>query len=105
MNVLKNRDRRISKYKLAKGCVKCGYRNNSACLHFDHRVRSDKSPITKSGYKNNQHNPNSSGGFYRLYKKKYPLKMLMEEIRKCDLVCANCHGEKTYPKRQVPVYM
>jgi len=101
MDIKQNRDKRISQYKVKHGCSRCGYNQNSACLHFDHIVPESKSMVTKSGYKNNHINKNSSGGTYRLYSKKYPLKLLIAEIRKCQLLCANCHGEKTYPNRQV----
>ena len=101
MNTKHRRDYHISKFKIRQGCRKCGYRSNSACLHFDHLDRSTKSPITKSGYKNNTINLHGSGGMYRLYQRKHPISLLIAEIRKCQILCSNCHGEKTYPKRQV----
>lgn len=29
-----------------------------------------------------------------------PLKVLLEEIAKCDVVCANCHKTRTYKRNQ-----
>jgi hypothetical protein len=28
-----------------------------------------------------------------------PLETILEEIHKCELVCANCHAERTYRRR------
>ena len=104
MNISKNRDRRISKLKIKYGCQHqypngkiCGYRDNPRCLHFDHINQETKSDVVKNGYKNNPYNRDSSGGMCKLYRKKYPLKMLFDEIRKCRIICANHHGEKTFP--------
>ena len=33
---------------------------------------------------------------YKLYAKKYPVETLMAEIRKCRVLCCNCHMEATY---------
>lgn len=32
--------------------------------------------------------------------KSYSDKVILEEIAKCDLVCANCHAKRTYLRRQ-----
>ena len=29
------------------------------------------------------------------------MKLLLEEINKCDIVCANCHAERTYSRRKL----
>jgi len=62
---------------MSKGgkCMICGYDKNPGVLDFHH-----VDPSTKSfGI--------SSGGFSRSWKS------IEDEIRKCILVCANCHRE------------
>ena len=96
MNIKQRRDYHISAYKKRKGCAVCGYQHHPRALHWDHLDQSTKSSVTKQGYKNNAYNRNSGGGMYRLYSKKYSVKLLIQEIRKCQLLCANHHAEKTY---------
>lgn len=74
---VKRRREVLSKYKEYVGCIYCGYNTNGLALQFDHREPSKK------------HRDVSSlvpGG----------LRKLFEEIRKCDVVCANCHLIKTF---------
>jgi len=73
------RDRRaywIDKYKMGKGCEICGYNKHSAALHFDHLDRE-----TKIGYIKMMIT--------------HSLKRLVNEMRKCRILCANCHAEHT----------
>lgn len=35
---------------------------------------------------------------------KFPLEMVMDEIAKCDVVCSNCHRERTWGKGKRPRY-
>lgn len=35
---------------------------------------------------------------------KYPLEMVMDEVAKCDVVCSNCHRERTWGKGKKPRY-
>lgn len=66
---------RIAVLKLADGCADCGYAENSVALDFDH-VRGDKLFNVSRG----------SG---------YPWQTVLDEIAKCDVVCANCHRIRT----------
>lgn len=70
----------VREYKNNKPCVDCGVCYPYYILDFDH-VRGTKfteiSKMSKLGY-----GPK-----------------LLEEIEKCDLVCANCHRERTHQKR------
>jgi len=74
----KRRSNRISikdalqQIKLDKGCSICGYKKSERALHFHHIVKSD---VRLS---------------YLLH---YSLKRCLEEIRKCIVLCANCHAE------------
>jgi hypothetical protein len=63
----------LDDYKLAKGCVDCGYRSHPRALQFDH-VRGTKAM--------NVCFAKSIGGAQR-------------EIEKCEVRCANCHFIKT----------
>ena len=61
----------------AKPCQDCGMQYPSYVMDFDHRESSVKL--------------DNVGHFTRFTKK-----MLLAEIAKCDVVCANCHRERTY---------
>lgn len=73
----KIRRRWLNIYKVRKGCSLCGYNENSAALQFDHldpsiKVRDVSNMITMK------------------------LKRLMDEVRKCRVLCANCHMIHTF---------
>lgn len=72
----------INKYKEAKGCSECGYNKHGVAIDFDHI-----DPTTKKF--------NIS---HRLALT--TLTSLFREIRKCRLLCANCHRIKTLEERQ-----
>ena len=72
-----NRRRRtywLNKYKERQGCCECGYDENGIALQFHHL--GDKSV--------NISDARSSS-----------LKTLFAEIRKCVIMCANCHAIET----------
>ena len=60
-------------YKGGK-CYRCGYNKCITSLHFHHRNREEKEFLISSF---------GSSSFHKL----------KNELDKCDLVCANCHGE------------
>ncbi len=65
--------------KLKSGCVDCGYDKHPQALQFDH-VRGEKSfsisnSLTRS------------------------LDVLLAEVAKCEVRCANCHAIKTAERR------
>lgn len=68
----------LSRYKLMKGCVDCGYKENPYALDFDH-VRGVKSFNISSSII-------SCGSW----------KKIKEEVFKCEVRCANCHRIKTF---------
>jgi len=73
------RDRRcywIDKYKMAKGCDECGYNSHPAALQFAHIDR-----MTKIGYVKEMVS--------------HKIKRLVAEMRKCRVLCANCHAVET----------
>lgn len=71
----------LYKYKIAKGCRICGYNLHASALDFDHI-----NPVTKS-FEIAKRVPNTT------------LKTLFNEIKKCQILCANCHRIKTYEER------
>ena len=68
----------VSRYKMLKGCKFCGYKKNPSALEFDHI-----NPKTKIGEVSKMVHANFS------------VKKLKEEIRKCRVLCSNCHKIKT----------
>ena len=71
--VRKRRQRWLNKYKLYKGCEICGYNQHHMALDFDHLDRKDKLfTVSSTSMSRN-------------------LKSLLKEVRKCRVLCANCH--------------
>lgn len=61
-----------------KSCVDCG-NETKAVLQFDH---------LRDKHKN----------ISFLVSKAYSIKMIKEEIEKCEIVCANCHTLRTFKR-------
>ena len=80
----KRRDRRkywLSKYKILKGCSRCGYNEYAGSLDFDHIDTETKvRPVSRMTLSN--------------------LKNLILEVRKCIILCKNCHQVKTELNRE-----
>lgn len=105
---LRNYHQRVTKklrsYKKLRGCENCGYNENGLALDFAHRNPAEKSYyIYKDG-------PTGSGMgkmVGRLTKGKNKeknrlrWKELKEEIRKCKVLCKNCHVIETYKNREM----
>ena len=62
--------------KVGKGCADCGYNTHAVALQFDH-VRGTKSFNIGSGVNRNW-------------------KILLAELQKCDVRCANCHSVRSW---------
>ena len=67
----------LDAFKIAAGCVDCGYRAHPHALHFDHL--GDK--VLNVSYAKS-------------------LRQAKAEISKCEVRCANCHSIKTHERRQ-----
>lgn len=72
----------VKAVKLTNGCKSCGYSKMSNVLQFDHIDRS----LKKIGVSD-------------MVGKNYNLDALKNEINKCDILCANCHSEKTFTNK------
>lgn len=70
----------ITDFKTGKPCMDCGNLYPPYVMDFDHRGDEEK-------YDNVSHLTRSS------------LRRVKEEIAKCDLVCSNCHRERTHQRR------
>ena len=71
----------INAFKLKQGCADCGYKEHVEALDFDHR------PGVKKV------------GNIATLKLQAGWAALLEEIDKCDVVCANCHRVRTANRR------
>ena len=78
-NTLKNRAF-VDRYKLMKGCIDCGYKEHSAALEFDHINGREYKRVGQLICQNS-------------------LSAVKKEIRKCELVCSNCHAIREYNRR------
>lgn len=68
----------VRDFKTKEGCCDCGYREHHAALEFDH-VRGEKE-LNISFAKS--------------------IAQAKKEIKKCEVVCANCHRIRTYERLQ-----
>ena len=68
--------------KMYLGCIDCRYRRHPEALQFDHRPGEIKIHQI-SGW------PGSVAS-------------MLEEMQKCDVVCANCHAIRTSERRRDP---
>jgi NAD-dependent dihydropyrimidine dehydrogenase PreA subunit len=71
----------INKYKCAKGCELCGYNAHGVALDFDHIDPSNKIFNVSSRFMN------------------LSLVKIFEELRKCRVLCANCHRIHSYKSK------
>ena len=72
----------VQRYKLMKGCKVCGYKKIPEALHLDH-IDPSKKDMTQKGTKTKT----LHHGWSR--------KRIKDEMRKCQVLCARCHIEKT----------
>lgn len=76
---------RISKLKRDIGCQHCGYNEHACALDFDHIDQATKEFLI----------PRCLA--------RTPLKRLFNEIRKCQILCANCHRVHSDKQRKMNV--
>lgn len=79
--------RKLELIKMMGGkCSKCGYDKNIAALDFHHLNPKEKSFQLDARHLSNTH-----------------MEKIMEEVKKCVLLCANCHREIHYPEQKMSV--
>jgi hypothetical protein len=67
----------LAKIKLEKGCCRCGYNGHHSALDFNHIDPSTKKfNLGEVGHRS--------------------IKLIMAEVEKCEVMCANCHRIHTY---------
>lgn len=74
--------RALQIHKLAQGCADCGYNASAYALQFDH-VRGEKKQAVSD-----------------LVRSDYGWDTIVEELTKCEIVCANCHAVRTKNRGQ-----
>lgn len=80
-------------YKVKKGCAVCGYNKHPRALSFDHLDPTTKNELTKNGGKGTK---TKAGGMWQLTHAHVPLRTMIDEWRKCRILCMNCHMEHKY---------
>jgi uncharacterized protein YdcH (DUF465 family) len=88
------RHEQVDIYKISVGCCVCGYNKHPSALCFDHLPDHEKAEVTKNGCSKRT----CAGGMYRLYDKHHSVNDLISEIKKCRVLCSNCHMEITHKK-------
>jgi len=68
----------LDEIKLKTGCIKCGYKEHPVALDFDHINPETKEFTIGTSYTS------------------VSLKRLHKEIKKCQILCANCHRIETH---------
>ena len=92
----------LRKYKQSQGCCECGYNANSIALCFAHKNPMDKDPELLGRI---------NGGFAPLIRRVYTtaknshkttdvIKKIFNEIRKCKVMCVNCHTIETIEEQK-----
>lgn len=79
-----NHKKALDDYKASKPCLDCGRKYPSYVMDFDHRDPSTKEFSVSSAF--------------RVGTSK---ERVEAEIAKCDLVCANCHRERTHGAKRI----
>jgi hypothetical protein len=70
----------VQEYKINKGCTDCGYNEHHAGLEFDHVKPRLRGTVGDQMGKS--------------------LKVILEEIERCEVVCGTCHRIREWERRQ-----
>ena len=79
--IAKKRNKEFVKQAKNAPCVDCGNKYEPHIMQFDHIVDNKKDNISN------------------LVNQAVSLETIIKEIQKCELVCANCHADRTYKRR------
>ena len=74
--------RKVQEMKVEAGCRVCGYNKSPYALQFNHINPEDKTRIKS--------NPRTA------YHARWKMSRILEELSKCEVLCANCHAEHTH---------
>jgi len=74
----------VNEYKMKYGCSKCNYRGHPSALDFHHVDGSDK-----------------ENNIAIMINESYSLERIKKEIKKCIILCANCHRIEHYSGEDV----
>ena len=80
----------INLFKTIMGCAKCGYDKHPSALDIDHL-----DPSTKY---------TTSGGIREHFSDlvwRYTFNTLIDELKKCRVLCSNCHMEYTHLEQRI----
>jgi hypothetical protein len=70
----------LNEYKAGKACADCKGHFPTYCMYFDHLDPATKvDKVSRVG--------------------SFSMRRLLEELPKCELVCANCHRIRTFTRR------
>ena len=72
----------VNRVKVFLGCKDCGYKENPVALQFDHITGEKTMEIS------------------RMVNSCHSLNKIKEEMRKCEVRCANCHAVVTHQRRK-----
>lgn len=72
----------IAALKIASGCTDCGYREHAEALDFDHLPGEMK-----------------VAGIAQMLRGRRARDVVLAEVAKCEVVCANCHRVRTATRR------
>lgn len=78
----KEKQQIVNAYKLGIGCSKCGYNKEACALDFHHLIPSEKNKAIS-----------------RMIDDSYKLDSIFNEIKKCIILCANCHRIEHFKER------
>ena len=84
MRMARKKREMLNDIKTKSGCVKCGYNEHPAALDFNHK------------------DPSQKLGNIAEKAKSWSYKKLLDEVAKCEVLCANCHrihSYETHPSR------
>jgi len=84
---------------MERGCKDCGYNKHPKALHFDHVTRENKHILLDASASGGAAKMSRMVRRVNLTNKKINrgyIKELFEEVRKCEVRCANCHSIRTW---------
>ena len=82
----------LRRFKIYKGCAKCGYNEHHAGLEFNHVIPQSKREDKSFNIGHHAHYLAMSNGSKSRDK-------LKNELKQCEVLCRNCHGIVTFEEK------